>query len=267
MPPDPFFWYGLAFKAVMTAAVVVAVSVAAERSGPLMAALIAALPTAASATYIILALEHPPAFVAASAVGSMAANAAVAVFALSYAALAQRHGIVLSITAATLVWFAVAACLRLFDWTPATALVLNALVFAVTIPLSARYRTARLTRERIKRTGYDLPLRAAAAAVVVTAVTTASHWIGSFASGVFAVFPIVMGSFAVIMHPRAGGKAAASVFAHAQPPLVGLCLGFLGVHYLAEAIGVWWSFAAGLAITVTWSAALWLMQRVLFLDR
>ena len=58
MPPDPFFWYGLAFKAVMTATVVVAVSVAAERSGPLMAALIAALPTAASATYIILALEH-----------------------------------------------------------------------------------------------------------------------------------------------------------------------------------------------------------------
>ena len=97
--------------------------------------------------------------------------------------------------------------------------------------------------------------------MVVIAVTTASHWIGSFASGVFAVFPIVMGSFAVIMHPRAGGKAAASVFAHAQPPLVGLCLGFLGVHYLAEAIGVWWSFAAGLAITVTWSAALWLMQR------
>src|SRR5262245_48337473 len=88
MLPDPFFWYGLAFKGV----VVVAVSVAAERSGPLMAALIAALPTAASVTYIILALEHPPAFVAASAVGSMAANAAVAVFALSYAALAQRHG-------------------------------------------------------------------------------------------------------------------------------------------------------------------------------
>jgi len=153
MLPDPFFWYGLAFKAVMTAAVVVAASVAAQRSGPLMAALITALPTAASATYIILALEHPPAFVAASALGSMAANAAVAVFALSYAALAQRQGIVLSLTAATLVWFAVAAILRLFDWTPATALALNALVFAVTIPLSTRYRAARLTRESITCTG------------------------------------------------------------------------------------------------------------------
>jgi len=51
------------------------------------------------------------------------------------------------------------------------------------------------------------------------------------------------------------------VLAHVQPALVGLPLGFLGVHYLAGWIGVWWSFAAGLAITMAWSAALWLMRR------
>jgi uncharacterized membrane protein (GlpM family) len=256
MSPDPFFWYGLALKVAMTATIVVVASVAAERSGPFIAALIAALPTAASATYIILALEHPPAFIAAGAVGSMAANAAVAIFALTYAALAQRHGIVLSIAVATLLWFGVAAALRLVDWTAATALVLNALVFAFTIPLSARYRDAVVPRDSIARTSYDIPLRAAAVAVVVTVVTTASHWIGSFASGVFAMFPIVMGSFVVIMHPRAGGKAAAAVLSHAQPALLGLVLGFLGVHYLAEIIGVWWSFAVGLAITMAWSAML-----------
>ncbi len=210
MLADPFFWYGLALKAAMTATIVVVASVAAERSGPFLAALIAALPTAASAAYIILALEHPPAFIAAGAVGSMAANAAVAIFALTYAALAQRRGVVLSLGAATLVWFAAAALL---------------------------------------------------VAVVVAVVTTASHWIGSFASGVFAVFPIVMGSLVAVIHPRVGGKAAAAVFAHAQPALVGLCLGFLGVHYLAEPIGVWWSFGAGLAITIAWSSSLWLMRR------
>jgi hypothetical protein len=118
-----------------------------------------------------------------------------------------------------------------------------------------------VARESFRRSSYDLPVRAAAVAVVVTIVTTASHWIGPFASGTFAVFPIVMGSFAVIMHSRGGGKAAAAVFAHAQPALMGLCLGFLGVHYLVEPIGVWWSLVAGLAITITWSAALWLVRR------
>jgi len=258
---DPFFWYGLALKVTMTASIVVVASVAAERSGPFIAALITALPTAASATYIILALEHPPAFIASGAVGSMAANAAVAIFALVYTVLAQRHGIVLSMTAATLVWFATAAVLQLVDWTAASALALDALVFALTIPLSARYRAGAAAAARLERTGYDLPLRAAAVAVVVTAVTTASHWIGPFASGTFAFFPIVMGSVAVIIHSRAGGKAAAAVFAHAQPALLGLCFGFLGVHLLAERIGVWWSFAAGLTIVMAWSAALWLIRR------
>ena len=146
----------------------------------------------------------------------------------------------------------------LFFW---YGLVLNAVVFAFTIPLSARYRDAAVPRNSVRRTRYDIPLRAAAAALVVAAVTTASHWIGSFASGVFAVFPIVLATFVVIMHPRAGGKAAAAVLAHAQPVLVGLPLGFLGVHCLAGWIGAWWSLAAGLAISMSWSAGLWLVRR------
>src|SRR3981189_2147673 len=109
MSPDPFFWDGLVLKMGMTATIVVTASVAAERTGPFVAALIAALPTAAGAAYIILALEHPPAFIAATAVGSLAAGAVVSVFALAYAALAQRHGIVLSIGVATLVWLGAVA--------------------------------------------------------------------------------------------------------------------------------------------------------------
>ena len=99
----------------------------------------------------------------------------VALFALFYTVLAQRHGVVLSIAVATLVWFFAAAASRLVDWTPASALALNAVVFAITIPASARYRNVGVPREAIKRTYYDLPLRAAAAALVVAIVTTASH--------------------------------------------------------------------------------------------
>jgi hypothetical protein len=262
MSLDPLFWYGLALKMAMTAAIVVAASVVVERSGPFLGALIAALPTAAGAAYIILALEHPPAFIAESAVGTTAAGAAVAIFALVYTMLARHHGITLSIGGAIAVWFAAAAALRLVDWTAIGALALNMVVFGITIPASARYRTAAFAREGIKRTRYDLALRAGTAALVVAVVTTASHWIGPFASGVFAVFPIVMASFAVILHPRVGGAATGAVYAHAQPPLFGLNLGFLAVHYLAEPVGVWWAFAAGLAVAMTWSAGLWLIRRM-----
>jgi uncharacterized membrane protein (GlpM family) len=246
---------------VMTAGIVVVASVAVERSGPFIGALIAALPTAASATFIILALEHPPSFIAHSAIGALAAGTAVSTFSLTYAVLAQRHGLVVSLTAATLVWLAAAAALQQLDWTPLRAILLNAAVFAVTIPASAPYCTVGVRRGKMQRSWFDIPLRAVTAALVVAVVTTLSHRIGSFLSGAFAVFPIVMGSFVVILHPRLGGPAAASVLAHAQVPLIGLGLGFLAVHYLAEPIGVWWSYVVGLAVCIGWNGLLWGVRR------
>jgi hypothetical protein len=259
MSPELLFWYGLALKMAMTAAIVVTASVAAERGGPLFGALIAVLPSAAGAAYIILAIEHPPGFIAESAVGSIAIGAAVSIFAATYTILAQRHGLIISLGSALVLWFIVAALLRAVAWTPLTALALNAVVFAVTLPLTWRYRVASMP-PRAARTAFDIPLRALAVAIVVAVVTTASFRIGSFASGMFAVFPIVLGSFIVTMHPRVGGKPVASVLAYAQPPLIGLSFAFLTLHYLAEPAGSWWALAAALAVSVAWNCVLWLID-------
>jgi hypothetical protein len=260
MSPELLFWTGLALKMAMTAAIVVIASTAVERSGPFIGALIATLPTAAGAAYIILAVEHPPSFIAASTLSSAAMNAGVAIFALTYAVLAQRYGVVLCIVVAACVWFCTAAVLQLVAWTPASVVVLNVLVIGAAICVSARFSHVTVSRKDIRRTRYDLALRAAAAALVVAVVTTASHRLGPFFSGSFAVFPIVVGTFVVILHLQRGGRAASAVLANAQPPLIGLFLGFLGVHYLAESIGVWWSYSAGLAITIGWSSLLWLVR-------
>jgi hypothetical protein len=257
--PELVFWYELALKMALTALVVVITSVAVERSGPFVGALIAALPTAAGAAYAILAIEHPPAFIAASAIGSTATGAAVSIFALVYAVLAQRRGLLLSLGVALLVWFAVAALLRLFAWTPVSAVALNAVVFAVTIPLSWRYRASGPLRKFL-RTPFDIPLRALAAGIVVAVVTTASYSIGSFASGMFALFPIIFCSSIVILQPRIGGKATASMAAHAQVAFIGLALSFLAVHYLAAPLGSWWALIIGLAVAVGWSGILWLIR-------
>ena len=259
MSPELIFLSELALKMALTAFIVVIVSVTVERSGPFIGALIAALPTAAGAAYIILAFEHPPDFIAASAVGSAAAVATVSIFALSYTVLAQRHGLILSLGIAMAIWFVGAVALRFFAWTPLTAFLLNVLVFGVTVPLSWRYRTSGPT-PKFMRTAYDIPLRAFTAAIVVAIVTTASHSIGSFVSGVFAVFPIVMASSVVILHPRVGGKATASMFAHSQIALVGLWLGFLALHYLVAPVGVWLALLLALGVCMGWSFALWLMR-------
>jgi hypothetical protein len=145
------------------------------------------------------------------------------------------------------------------QWSAVGALALNAAVYAATIPLSARYRRSAPLPVMARRS-YDLLLRALTAAIVVAAVTTASDRIGPFASGLFAVFPVVMSSLALVLHPRLGGKASAAVFAHAQPALFGLAFGFFTVHYLAEPLGIWWAYLAGLAVAASWSGMLWLIR-------
>jgi uncharacterized membrane protein (GlpM family) len=255
MAPDLLFWFGLVLKMVMTAAVVVVTSLAVERSGPFVGALIGALPTAAGAAYVILALEQPPGFIAASAIGTIAVNAAVAIFAATYTVLAQRHGLFVSLGTATITWFAVAYALRLVDWTPFGAVAISAAVYAFTIPLSWRYRTVG-GPVRFVRTRFDIPLRALTVAIVVAIVTTASSTIGSFASGMFALFPIILGSSIVIMHPRIGGKATASMLAHAQLFLIGLGLGGLALRYLVAPIGVWPALAVSLCVCLSWSGLL-----------
>jgi uncharacterized membrane protein (GlpM family) len=259
MSPLDHFLLDLALKMALTATIVVVISVVVERSGPFIGALIAALPTAAGAAYIILAFEHPPDFIAASAVGSTAAAATVSIFALMYTVLAQRHGLVLSLGVAMAVWFVAAVALRVVAWTPLTATLLNVVVFGLTVPLSWRYRTSGAPA-KFMRTTYDIPLRALTAAVVVATVTTASTSLGSFLSGVFAVFPIVMASSVVILHPRVGGVVSAGMFAHAQIALNGLWLGFLAVHYLVAPLGVWGAYGVGLSVCVAWSGVLWVIR-------
>ena len=263
--PELLFWYGLAAKMVMTGIVVIVISIVVERTGPFIGALIAALPSAGGAAYVILALEHPSSFIAASAVGSIATGVAVSMFALTYTFLAQRRGLVFSLGLALVVWFAVAAVLRTVAWSPLGAMALNVVVFGVTIPLTWRYRASGPPKKFL-RTEFDLPLRGLAAAVVVGTVTTLSYTIGSFASGVFALFPIIFCSSIVILHPRIGGKATASMVAHAQVAFIGLALSFLAVHYTAEPLGSWLALAIGLAISVAWSGVL-LLLRLLAMKR
>ena len=97
----------LLLKIVMTASIVVGASVVVERSGPFVGSLIAALPTAGGAAMIILAIEHPPAFIAQSAVGSMLANAVLGLVGFAFACTvlhfsADAFGSVIGLTLALL---------------------------------------------------------------------------------------------------------------------------------------------------------------------
>src|ERR1035438_3165816 len=150
----------------------------------------------------------------------MVSNAVCAVFALTYAVLAQRRSLPVSLTGAFLVWFGCAAASRLVDWNAGTAALLNAVVFPLAILAGRRFLAAGAIK-RVEFTAADLAWRAGVVTLCVIVGPAASNSIGSYASGLFAFFPVAMGSFFVILHSRLGGPAAASVAAHVLTPLIG----------------------------------------------
>jgi hypothetical protein len=254
------FLLGLLFKIALTAGIVVAASIVVERSGPFIGALVASLPTAGGAALIILALEHPPSFIAAGAVGSIVSNAVGAVYALVFAVLAQRRSLIVSIAGALALWFVLAFLSRFVEWTVLRAVLLNVVVFPIAIAAGRRFRAAGAIKGRVHLTARDLAWRAGIVTTVVILVTAASYSIGSFASGLFAFFPVAMSSFFIILYRRVDGSTAASTAAHVQAPLIGLTLGLLTLHLLAVPLGVWWSYLIGLSICVAWNAMLWLLR-------
>jgi hypothetical protein len=240
-------------KAGSAAAVVVAATMLAERSGPLVAGLIIALPVSVGPTYVMLALTAPPEFVARSALGSIASNGAVAVYGTLYVLLSRRAPIWVSVPASLGGWFCTAWLFDRFVPDPA-ALVAGAsgLLVAGTVLTRKAAHSRRLLAGATR--AWDLPVRAAFVGVFAASLVTASHLIGPGWTGLLAAFPIALTSSIVLLQPRVGAGAAAAVIATAVQGIVVYPLAFSLVYLLSRPVGVWWALAAWLTAIVGWGA-------------
>jgi len=248
MSPDLYFALTLIVKMAVTAVFLLVATITAERAGPLIGGLVATLPISAGPVYIFLALDHDAHFIAQSALGSLVTNAVNVVFALTYALLAQKRNLAISLGGAFAGWIALIWAGGLAAWTLPSAILLNVVVVAVSYWLSAPLRHAPMPR--VRRRWYDLVLRAAMVALLVGTVVTLSFRIGPTASGNLAVFPIVLTSIMIILHHRVGGPATAAVLANAVIGLGGFAIAVIVLNLTAERLG------SPLALSLTLAASL-----------
>ena len=259
MPPDLYFALTLIVKMAVTAAFLLAATVTAERAGPLIGGLVATLPISAGPVYIFLALDHDAHFIAQSALASLVTNAVNVVFALSYALLAQRRNLLVSIAGAFVAWVALVWASGAVAWTLATAVVLNAVTLGLAFWLSAPLRHAPMPRVRTR--WYDLVLRAAMVALLVGTVVTLSFRIGPTASGNLAVFPIVLTSIMIILHHRVGGPATAAVLANAVVGLGGFAVAVIVLNLTADRLGSPLALSLTLAVSLGCNLLIYFARR------
>jgi hypothetical protein len=259
MSRDILPWLPFVLKIALTASFVVACSVIAERGGAVLGALVVTLPASAGPSYVFLAMDHGASFVAGAALGGVVMIAVNAVFALVYAAVAQRHRITASLSAAFAVWFALALVAGSVTWTFGGAIALSVATFLVCVPLAERF--GHCPAPSAKHHWYDVPLRVLLVCTLVAAVVGLSGRLGPVLSGSFAMFPVALSSMGLILHPRVGGPAAAAVMANTIPASAGFATALALLHLTAVPLGSAPALCLTLAVSVAWNMALWGLRR------
>jgi len=257
--PDAAFLLMLAAKMAATAAVVVAASVIAERVGALIGALIATLPLATGPSYILLAVDHDASFIADSTIVSLAVHAPTGLLCVVYAFAAQRLPCVAAFAVSAAAWIAGVVIVREVSWSLAGVLALNAATYGLGVPLVDRFTHVRMPA--IARRWFDVPLRALLVAALVGAVVIAGSRSGPRLTGVLAVFPIVLMSLIVILHPRIGGKAAAAVIANIMTGLIGFGLCVVALHVAVVPLGAPAALVIALAVALLANTTIFLLRR------
>ncbi|HXX26543.1 MAG TPA: hypothetical protein VEJ40_07795 [Pseudolabrys sp.] len=260
MSPDLYFALTLIVKMAVTAAFVVAATVTAERAGPVIGGMVATLPIGAGPVYVFLAMDHDPHFIARSAIASLSINAANAALAVVYSQLAQKRPLAVSLSGAFVAWLAFALIIRAVEWNFMMAAALNAIVLSLCVWNVSALRHVRMPAFHARWP--DFLLRAAMVSVLVGIVVTFSFQLGPSGSGLLAVFPVVLTSIALVMHPRMGGKASGAVLANAPIGLVGFAFACTMLHFTAEPFGNAIGLALALAMSLGWSVLMMLLHRL-----
>jgi hypothetical protein len=161
-----------------------------------------------------------------------------------------------SFTVAIAVWLVIALAIHAVHWSLLGGLAVNAVTFAVCVPLLQRYRhVAKMPL--ITPRWYDIPLRASIVATLVAIVVTLSGWVGPAISGVLALFPAVFSSMMLILHPRIGGRPTAAVIANGAWGLMGFGLAIAVLHLAVLRFGSGIGLSLALSTCITWNLALW----------
>ena len=144
-------------------------------------------------------------------------------------------------------------------WTLIGVLALNVVTYAVCVTVAERYLHVKMPL--ITRRWYDVPLRAFLVACLVGTVVTLGLNVGPKITGIFAVFPIVMVSLMLIMHPRIGGPANAALLANTMWGLVGFGLCVLSLHLTAVPFGTPLALVFALAVSIAANITIWWFRR------
>jgi hypothetical protein len=251
----------LVLKLLLVPGLVVLVTLAMRRWGPAAGGWLTTIPVVAGPVLVFYALEQGTPFAARAAHGTVTGILATTGFIVSYGRASRR--------------FAWPGCVAL-GWTVFAIMVagLNAVFLplgsSVLSVLAATVLGRRLlpghedwvsTGSSLGPARGDLPLRMAAAAALVLALTGLAERLGSSLSGLLNAFPVLTTIVAAFTHAQRGPAATLAFLDGYLQSAVGFSL-FCAVMAVAlTRFGLMWSILLALAVQLAANACVWALAR------
>lgn len=256
--------FEVAFRMIATAAVVIAVTWAVDRFGPLIGGALTGLPVVIGPGLYFLSLDSTPAFVGNAASHSLWSLCGTQAFILTYMACARSRGVATSLACAGTVWAAVAVVISYLPPAPVFGLTAFCVVTTIAVYLGSRLVLVT-TPARLSISWRTLVMRGGFAGLLVAAVTVMSSRIGPEFSGIFLAFPIGFGMVAVTLHEKFGAASAIGTLNAALKGASGLAMFSAAFALLLPQLGYGWSLLLATTISCSLTSTLVIRARVLSL--
>ena len=198
----------LAFKLLVTPALILALTLAGRRWGPMVSGLLIGLPLTSGPISCFLAIQHGTAFAAQAAIGNLAGQTSTLLFCLAYMLLARRYAWPICTLMACGVFFLSTWFLNFIVWQLWPALLAEV---ALSLAILHFVRPQRLMSGKLNPPSWDIPARIGVATLFLLALTGTSAYLGPQLSGMLSPFPLFAAIFAAFVYSQQGWKSAVNL--------------------------------------------------------
>jgi hypothetical protein len=250
------FFAGFMIKTLFTGMILLAASLAAERAGVLIAAIIVTLPLNAGPGFLFVALDTTPDFLARGGQASFTATLAVHTFTTAFAwASGRLKGFWLIWAVALVAWLVVSVPLVQFNITLTAAVILVACSFALSHLLrDRRYDQGSAPTHAKRQVGIRfLLVRALIGGSVVALTASAAKYLGPDLTGLGFAFPVMLTASAWMLYTAYGPTFAAATISNTRKGLisyVSFCFSLAVLPPLMGNMPAWFA-AVGVSVVIT----------------
>ena len=250
------FISGFAIKTLFTGAILLVASLAAERAGVLIAAIIVTLPLNAGPGFLFVALETSPDFLARGGLASFTATFAVHTFTTAYAWSSGRiRGFWLVWGIAVAAWLLVSIPLIQANLSLWQAALLIAGSFVLSHLLrDRRYDHGKTPTHASRQVSIRfLVVRALTGGAAVALTATAAKWLGPDLTGLGFAFPVMLTASAWMLYTAYGPIFSAATISNTRKGLISYASFCFALAVLPPQMGNLpaWFAALGISVVIT----------------